>query len=139
MQRLSVLIHQQHPFHQIALHQACNAQGVYRVRLLDDPELSSQPLYAGAPTDLLILDQAMPVQPAKALIERLRNAAGVPAVLFVGRARIQQASLAHLAREQGLCVVGELPWPLSTPAFGHALRHARQLAKAARPMPVAPL
>nr|WP_314488280.1 histidine kinase [uncultured Pseudomonas sp.] len=139
MQRLSVLIHQQHPFHQIALHQACNAQGIYRVRLLDDPLLAPQSLRAGPPADLLILDQAMPAQPARALIERLRSAARAPALLFVGRARPKQANLARLARERGLCVVGELQWPLSSPALSRALRHARQLAKPLRPTPAAPL
>lgn len=121
MHRLSVLIHQLHPFHQITVHQACNAQGVFDVRIVDDLSAAPARLCQGHPADLLILDQAMPSRHGKALLNRLRRAQQVRALLFIGQPDARRPDFARLARQQGLWVVGELQWPLSTIALSQAL------------------
>ncbi|MDZ5603508.1 histidine kinase [Pseudomonas sp. RP23018S] len=129
MNRLTVLIHQQHPFHQITLHQACNAQGIFRVRLVNDLLTAPLSLQAPSPADLLILDQAMPARSGKVLLERLRLAPATPALLFVGKPQAKRPDFARLARERGLWVLDELTWPLSAPALSQALRRLNGITR----------
>ncbi|AIR87908.1 response regulator [Pseudomonas cremoricolorata] len=117
MKRLTVLIHQQHPYHQLTLHQACNAQGVFDVRLVDDLRTIPGRLQAGRAPDLLMLDQRMPSSAGTALLQRLRAERKVPALLFTGQADSPCHDFARLAQQQGLWVVGELHWPLSANAL----------------------
>ncbi|WP_050577299.1 response regulator [Pseudomonas cremoricolorata] len=133
MKRLTVLIHQQHSFHQITLHQACNAQGVFDVRLCDDLRAIPERFEAGRAPDLLMLDQRMPARAGKALLERLGGTRRTPALLFVGQPDSACQDFAHLARQQGLWVVGELDWPLSANGLRMALQ---RLDGIARPLPL---
>lgn len=133
MKRLTVLIHQQHSFHQLTLHQACNAQGVFDVRLIDDLRAIPECLQTGRAADLLMLDQRMPSPAGTALLERLRAARRKPALLFTGQADSPCRDFAHLARQHGLWVVGELHWPLSANALRMALQ---RLDGITRPVPL---
>ncbi|NIE74468.1 histidine kinase [Pantoea sp. Ap-967] len=115
MQQPYVLIHQARPSHQILLHQACNALGLFNVRVTHDQADLYTCLARRQRVDLLILDHAQ----GPALLER---AASCRAVLFVGHANPGRASLAHEARRLGLWVLADLPWPLPLPRWQRALR-----------------
>ncbi|TFF34176.1 histidine kinase [Pseudomonas sp. RIT623] len=120
MHNLHVLIHQTRPFHQIRLHQAFNAQGLYNVRLSDDVGEIISDLARGRPADLLVLDHGMARQEALPLFARLASIASTRALLFVGQAQAG-ASLAHEARRHGLQVLVDVPWPRLAVALGRAL------------------
>ncbi|WEK30034.1 MAG: histidine kinase [Candidatus Pseudomonas phytovorans] len=123
MYQTSVLIHQARPSHQILLHQALNAQGIFDVRIsADSTELDALHSVERRP-DLLILDHAMPTRAGLALLARQPRAR---ALLFVGQATPKRHNLAHEARKKGLWVLAELPWPLSMPRLQHVL-HALQV------------
>ncbi|HDS1736803.1 MULTISPECIES: histidine kinase [Pseudomonas] len=121
MNRLNILIYQASPCHQITLHQACNAQGVFNVRVAEHLPAAMACLGSTRRCDLLVLDHAMPAGESNALLEQLSQVAAPKALLFVGTRRPGTPDCAAMARRQGLWVIAELPWPLSTPALRHAL------------------
>ncbi|MCA4073790.1 response regulator [Pseudomonas monteilii] len=114
-----VLIHQARPSHQILLHQALNAQGLFNVRISANATDLDACLNAERRPDLLILDHAMPTRAGLALLARQHRSR---ALLFVGKAPPKHQNLAQEARNQGLWVLAELPWPLSMPGLQHALQ-----------------
>ena len=127
MDRLSVLIHQYSPFHQIHLHQALNAQGVFDVRVTGDLTLACAWLARDRPLDLLVVDHGIRFASGVQLLKRLAHARGARAVLFVGHPRGGQRDLARQAQALGLWVLAELDWPLSVRALAqqlHTLRRA---------------
>lgn len=113
-----VLIHQARPSHQILLHQALNAQGMFHVRISETSADLDACLNADHRPDLLILDHAMPTRAGIALLEQHRTRA----LLFVGQAIPARCNLAQEARNRGLWVLAELPWPLSMPRLQRALQ-----------------
>ena len=119
MHQTVVLIHQARPSHQILLHQALNAQGVFAVRISATTAELDARLGAERRPDLLILDHAMPTRAGLALLARQHRSR---ALLFVGKAPPKHQNLAQEARNQGLWVLAELPWPLSMPGLQHALQ-----------------
>ena len=123
MHQTVVLIHQARPSHQILLHQALNAQGVFAVRISATTAELDALLGAERRPDLLILDHAMPTRAGRALLARLAQAR---ALLFVGQPAPQRFDLAQEARKQGLWVLAELPWPLSMPRLQRALQSCRR-------------
>ena len=120
MQWLNVLIHAR-PSHDISLHQACNAHGIFKVRVAQDLHEVKSCLAQRGTVDLLILDNAMPMQDGRVLLRQVDRAQRPCALLFVGEAGGRRAGLAHEARRQALRVVGELSWPLSMPTLQRAL------------------
>ncbi|EKT4481112.1 histidine kinase [Pseudomonas putida] len=114
-----VLIHQARPSHQIILHQALNAQGMFNVRISANATDLDACLAAERGPDLLILDHAMPTRAGLALLARQHRAR---ALLFVGQATAKHQDLAQAARNRGLWVLAELPWPLSTTCLQGALQ-----------------
>ncbi|QVM90306.1 histidine kinase [Pseudomonas entomophila] len=122
MRRLHVLIHQVRPSHQILLHQAFNALGVFNVRLHDRLSATKASLAQASPLDVLVLDHGMPRRTGQALIDHLGRAPEPGALLFVGQADDRGADLASEARKRGLKVIAELPWPLSTSVLDAALK-----------------
>ncbi|MBF8701695.1 response regulator [Pseudomonas putida] len=114
-----VLIHQARPSHQILLHQALNAQGMFHVRISETSADLDACLSADHRPDLLILDHAMPTRAGLALLEQQHRAR---ALLFVGQAVPTRRNLAQEARNRGLWVLAELPWPLSMPSLQRALQ-----------------
>ncbi|PYB69434.1 histidine kinase [Pseudomonas sp. LB-090624] len=119
MHQTSVLIHQARPSHQILLHQALNAQGVFDVRISASNNDLHASIVAERCPDLVILDHAMPTRAGLALLARQPLAR---ALLFVGQAAPKRHDLAQEARSRGLWVLAELPWPLSMPRLQHALQ-----------------
>ncbi|WDY56979.1 histidine kinase [Pseudomonas sp. PSKL.D1] len=124
-----VLIHHSRPSHQILLHQACNAQGLFNVRVTSDHSDLDACLARKHHADLLILDHAL--NDGLACLER---ASSVRAVLLVGHAAKNRPNLASEARRRGLWVLADLPWPLPILRWQQALqriqtvtspRHAR--------------
>lgn len=126
MDRLSVLIHQHSPFHQIHLHQALNAQGVYDVRVSDDLALACTWLKRDRPFDLLVVDHGVRLPEGSRLLQRMARSQGARAVLFVGHPRDGERDLARQAQALGLWVLGELDWPLSTLALARHLQRLRR-------------
>ena len=114
-----VLIHQARPSHQILLHQALNAQGMFRVRISETSADLDACLNADHRPDLLILDHAMPTRAGLALLEQQHR---TRALLFVGQATPKRRNLAQEARSRGLWVLAELSWPLSMPCLQRALQ-----------------
>lgn len=114
-----VLIHQARPSHQILLHQALNAQGMFHVRISETSADLDACLNADHRPDLLILDHAMPTRAGLALLEQQHR---TRALLFVGQAAPKRHNLAQEARNRGLWVLAELPWPLSMPRLQRALQ-----------------
>ncbi|WJD63787.1 histidine kinase [Pseudomonas kurunegalensis] len=114
-----VLIHQARPSHQILLHQALNAQGLFNVRISANTNDLDACLNAERRPDLLILDHAMPTRSGLALLAQQHRAR---ALLFVGQPTPKRHNLAQAARSRGLWVLAELPWPLSMPRLQHALQ-----------------
>ncbi|MDD1982905.1 histidine kinase [Pseudomonas asiatica] len=114
-----VLIHQARPSHQILLHQALNAQGMFHVRISETSADLDACLNADHRPDLLILDHAMPTRAGLALLEQQHR---TRALLFVGQATPERRNLAQEARNRGLWVLAELLWPLSMPSLQRALQ-----------------
>ncbi|WP_063911458.1 MULTISPECIES: response regulator [Pseudomonas] len=114
-----VLIHQARPSHQILLHQALNAQGMFHVRISETSADLDACLSADRRPDLLVLDHAMPTRAGLALLEQQHR---TRALLFVGQATPKRRNLAQEARNRGLWVLAELPWPLSMPRLQRALQ-----------------
>ncbi|WP_367617174.1 histidine kinase [Pseudomonas fakonensis] len=121
MRSLHVLIHQARPFHQIPLHQAFNAQGVFNVRLSDDLVNTAACLGRERTVDVLVLDHGMPEPCALSLLQHLQAQPAPRALLFVGQVDDKRHDMALEARRRGFRVVGELPWPVSTVALEKAL------------------
>ncbi|HGA2318912.1 TPA: histidine kinase [Pseudomonas putida] len=116
MRQPYVLIHPARPSHQILLHQACNAQGLFNVRVTHDLADLDSCLARKPCADLLILEHA--VSNELALLER---ASASRAVLFVGHAHAGCPNLADEARRRGLWVLADLPWPLPVGRWHRAL------------------
>ncbi|MCG8293982.1 histidine kinase [Pseudomonas entomophila] len=125
MRRLHVLIHQVRPSHQILLHQAFNALGVFNVRLHDQLSATKASLAQAGPLDVLVLDHGMPRRSGQALIDHLERGQEPHALLFVGQADDKGPDLAREARRRGLKVIAEVPWPLSTPVLDDALKRLK--------------
>ncbi|MFK0095224.1 histidine kinase [Pseudomonas sp. NPDC090592] len=113
-----VLIHQARPSHQILLHQALNAQGMFNVRISANATDLNACLDAERRPDLLILDHAMPTRAGLAVLARQHRSR---ALLFVGKPPQRHHDLAQEARNRGLWVLAELTWPLSMPRLQRAL------------------
>ena len=118
-----VLIHQARPSHQILLHQALNAQGIFQVRISENTAELNACLSAVRCPDLVIVDHAMPTRTGLALLKKLP--ASCP-VVFVGSAGPRRRDLAQGARGVRLRVLAALPRPESTPAWQNALHTLQQ-------------
>jgi len=117
-----VLIHQARPSHQVLLHQACNAQGIFRVRVTLDLADLDACLARQRKADLLILDHALALAGGVALLERIKRNEASRALLFTGQANASRPNLAKEARRRGLWVLADLPWPLPVLQWQQALR-----------------
>lgn len=122
MYRLNVVIYQTRPAQQISLHQACNAQGIFNVRIADNLAIATILLASRRAPDLLILDHAMPSADGTQLLQQLSVTCPSAALLLIGQQRPAQVDIAQQARQKGLWVVNELAWPLSMPALQRTLQ-----------------
>lgn len=122
MYRLNVVIYHTLPAQQISLHQACNAQGIFNVRIADNLAIAAILLARRRAPDLLIIDHAMPSADGKALLQHLSLTCPSTALLLIGQPRPTHLDIAQQARQKGLWVVNELAWPLSMPALQRTLQ-----------------
>jgi len=117
-----VLIHQARPSHQILLHQACNAQGIFDVRVTFDLADLDVCLARQRKVDLLILDHALALASGIALLERIKRNQSSRALLFTGHVCARSPDLAQEARRRGLWVLADLPWPLPVQHWHQAMQ-----------------
>ena len=122
MYRLNVVIYHTRPAQQISLHQACNAQGIFNVRIADNLVIATTLLARRRAPDLLIIDHAMPSADGKALLQHLSLTCPSTALLLIGQTRPAHLDIAQQARQKGLWVVNELAWPLSMPTLQRTLQ-----------------
>ncbi|AGZ36737.1 MULTISPECIES: hypothetical protein [Pseudomonas] len=122
MHQPHVLLHQPRPSHQILLHQACNAVGVFNVRVIPTLDDLYACLACEQVADVLVLDHAIAPESGMALLEQIANKRCLRALLFVGQANEGCLNLANEARRRGLWVLAELPWPLPMPRWQQALQ-----------------
>ena len=101
MQQPHVLIHQVRPSHQILLHQALNAQGVFRVRVCQDKAELDACLSGAFSPDLLIFDHAMPTRTGIAILKRLPLAC--PVLLINTCGPIQATTCRPMFSNHGTC------------------------------------
>ncbi|NIF16215.1 histidine kinase [Pantoea sp. Cy-639] len=120
MHQLQILIQQPRSSHQILLHQAFNAQGVFNVRVVEDVRHTLVRLERRT-VDVLVLDCDAVLVSARSLFASLRQQIWAKALLFVGRGNDQVCNLASEARRHGLWVLAELSWPLSSVELQQAL------------------
>lgn len=126
MHRLNILIVQSHPAQQIALHQACNALGVFNVRIACDLASAKASMAQMQALDMLIIDHGMPALSAQALLKHVTRQGHARALLFVGQQPVRGPDLAVEAQRQGQWVVAQLPWPLSVRGLQAALQRLRR-------------
>ncbi|MFJ4157348.1 histidine kinase [Pseudomonas sp. NPDC089752] len=117
-----VLIHQARPSHQILLHQACNAQRIFDVRITLDLADLDACLGRKRKVDLLILDHALALAGGVALLNRIQRNPTLRALLFTGQGSAHRPDLAKEARRRGLWVLADLPWPLPVQRWQQALQ-----------------
>ena len=103
-----VLIHQARPSHQILLHQALNAQGVFDVRISANTTHLNACLGAERRPDLLILDHAMPTQAGLALLAQQHRARDAGDGVFHPRRQERHDAAAGHHQRHGLVVVIDL-------------------------------
>ena len=120
-----VLIHQARPSHQILLHQACNALGVFDVRVTDGLTELNACLARRGSADLLILDHSM--NDGLTVLEHIERNRSSRALLFVGRASSHRPDLAKEAQRRGLWVLVDLPWPLPVLRWQQALQRIQRV------------
>ncbi|MFJ4346980.1 histidine kinase [Pseudomonas sp. NPDC089401] len=123
MRQPYVLIHQTRPSHQILLHQACNAVGLFNVRVTRDLVDLHTCLARKQRTDLLILDH----REDPALLERV---GACRAILLVGPAQPGDHNLARHARRLGLWLLADLPLPLPMVRWQRAMRRIQTVTSA---------
>lgn len=123
MQHLDLLVVQSRPSHQILVHQACNALGIFKVRVAGD--LAEACTSLKRTPDAVLIDHSMPTLAVQALLQRLVRHEHLRAVLFLGEPPAGAPNLSVEAWRKGLWVLGNLSWPLSVGALHAALQRLR--------------
>jgi len=136
---LSVLILEDNPFQLMALHQMLNANQVFNVLTAHDVEAAKQSLSNRGSVDIAICDLQMDGPDGLAFIRHLADSRQAHALIILSSAeRSVLDGAAHLARQQGLWVLGSLQKPASVMALNELLeayQHHRQ--HGIKPLPVA--
>lgn len=140
MHSLSVLILEDNPFQLMALHQMLNANQVFNVLTAHDVEAAKQSLANRGGVDIAICDLQMEGQDGLALIRHLAASGQARALIILSSAeRCVLDSAAHLARQQGIWVLGSLQKPASVmalnellEAYQHHIKHGIQPLPSAR-------
>ena len=127
MHSLKVLILEDHPFELMALHQILNANQVFHVLTAASVAAACASLHAGGPVDIAICDLQMDGADGLALIGHLIETRQARALIVLSGAdsRVQD-SVARLARQQGIEVLGCLHKPASAAAVRILLERYRR-------------
>lgn len=114
MHSLKVLILEDNPFQLMALHQMLNANQIFNVLAADSVALACQSLRVSGPVDIAICDLQMDGPDGLALIRHLAETRQARALIVLSSAAADvQDSVARLARDQGIEVLGCLQKPAS--------------------------
>ncbi len=114
MRTLKVLILEDTPFQLMALHQMLNATGVFDVLTAENVERARQSLAKRGPIDVAICDLHLEEGDGLELIRSLGERREAQALIILSSAEPEVLEgAAHMARQQGLHVLGCLRKPAS--------------------------
>ncbi|MDB6142590.1 MAG: response regulator/EAL domain protein [Pseudomonas sp.] len=138
MHSLSVLILEDNPFQLMALHQMLNANQVFQVLTAHDVEAAKQSLSNRGSVDIAICDLQMDGPDGLALIRHLAETRQARALIILSSTeRSVLDSAAHLARQQGMWVLGSLQKPASVMALNELLEaYQHQVQHGIKPLPL---
>lgn len=139
MHSLSVLILEDNPFQLMALHQMLNANQVFNVLTAHEVAAAKQSLNNRGSVDIAICDLQMDGPDGLAFIRHLAETRQAQALIILSSAeRNVLDGVAHLAREQGLWVLGSLQKPASVMALNELLEaYQHHSQHGIKPLPVA--
>ncbi|UFH48594.1 hypothetical protein [Pseudomonas sp. KNUC1026] len=120
MHSLNVLIIEEQPAQVLQLHQALNACGVFNVRVAERATAIAHVLAGDWPVDIALLDSRGDGAQVSALVDHRPHASLI--LRGEGKAR----ALELQARQEGLRVLGHLPWRPATHPLHAMLEHYRQ-------------
>ncbi|MBD1553667.1 response regulator [Pseudomonas typographi] len=123
MHSLDVLVVDRQPGQLLSLHQALNACGVFKVRVADTAGRIREALRQPRPLDIALLDSRLDLP----LLDEL--SARQPRCALVLRGEGPVSALELQARQDGLWVLGHLPWNAPVHRLHALLGHYRQLAR----------
>lgn len=140
MHSLKVLILEDHPFQLMALHQMLNANQIFHVLAADSVAQACQSLRVSGPVDIAICDLQMDGADGLELIRHLAETRQAQALIVLSCAATDVLdSVARLARDQGIEVLGCLQKPASATLmralFEDYVRHDRSTGT----MPITPV
>ncbi|HEX8542621.1 MAG TPA: EAL domain-containing response regulator [Pseudomonas sp.] len=122
MRSLTVLILEDNPFQLMALHQMLNANQIFDVLTAPSVAQARQSLNKRGGVDIAICDLMMEGPDGLELIRHLALSGQARAVIILSSTEPSvQESVAQLARQQGIAVLGCLQKPASTVAIGELL------------------
>lgn len=120
MHSLNVLIIEEQPAQVLHLHQALNACGVFNVRVAERTTAIAQVLSGHWPLDIALVDSRSDGALLDALLDRQ------PRASLILRGEGKARSLELQARQEGLRILGHLPWKPATHPLHAMLEHYRQ-------------
>lgn len=139
MRSLNVLILEDNAFQLMALHQMLNANQVFNVLTAHSVEAAQQSLANRGSVDIAICDLQMDGPDGLELIRHLAEYQQARAVIILSSAeRSVIDGVAHLARQQGVCVLGGLQKPASAMALHELLEaYCERIQHDIEPLPLA--
>ena len=137
MRSLTVLILEDNPFQLMALHQMLNANQIFDVLTAPNVAQARQSLNKRGGVDIAICDLMMEGPDGLELIRHLALSGQARALIILSSTEPSvQESVAQLARQQGIAVLGCLQKPASTVAIGELLEaYDAQLDPCDEPLP----
>jgi len=134
MRALKVLILEDNAFQLMALHQMLNATGVFDVLTAENVESARQSLANRGPIDVAICDLHLEEGDGLELIRSLAEGQEAQALIILSSAEPEVLEgAAHMARQQGLHVLGCLRKPASATALADLLETYQQRFARQRP------
>ncbi|SDS02987.1 EAL domain, c-di-GMP-specific phosphodiesterase class I (or its enzymatically inactive variant) [Pseudomonas asplenii] len=122
MRALRILILEDNPFQLMALHQMLNANGVFDVLTAENVESARQSLANRGPIDVAICDLHLEDGDGLELIRHLAETREAQALIILSSLEVElREGAAHMARQQGLHVLGCLLKPASAAILGELL------------------
>lgn len=122
MRSLNVLILEDNPFQLMALHQMLNANQVFNVLTADSVVAAQQSLVNRGSVDIAICDLQMEGPDGLEMIRHLAETRQARAIIILSSTDTSILDgAAHLARQQGIWVLGSLPKPASALALRELL------------------
>ncbi|WP_017904974.1 EAL domain-containing response regulator [Pseudomonas asplenii] len=122
MRALRILVLEDNPFQLMALHQMLNANGVFDVLTAESVESARQSLTNRGPVDIAICDLQLEEGDGLELIRHLAETREAQALIILSSLDTElREGAAHMARQQGLHVLGCLLKPATAAILGELL------------------